>query len=99
MLSLFVLITCLPDSVTNASGPLLVEIAKAPGASLGITLTTAMHRNKQAIVIDKIKSASVVDRYTLNGPHSSNTSKTNFFVNCKTPFKILFLCKLFAKKL
>ncbi|XP_056116591.1 glutamate receptor-interacting protein 2 isoform X5 [Rhinichthys klamathensis goyatoka] len=50
------------DSVTNASGPLLVEIAKAPGASLGITLTTAMHRNKQAIVIDKIKSASVVDR-------------------------------------
>uniref|UniRef100_A0A8C2JZG4 Glutamate receptor interacting protein 2b n=1 Tax=Cyprinus carpio TaxID=7962 RepID=A0A8C2JZG4_CYPCA len=50
------------DSVTNASGPLLVEIAKAPGASLGITLTTAMHRNKQAIVIDKIKPASVVDR-------------------------------------
>ncbi|XP_043078380.1 glutamate receptor-interacting protein 2 isoform X2 [Puntigrus tetrazona] len=49
------------DSVTNASGPLLVEIAKAPGASLGITLTTAMHRNKQAIVIDKIKPASVVD--------------------------------------
>ncbi|KAG1927263.1 glutamate receptor-interacting protein [Pimephales promelas] len=50
------------DSVTNASGPLLVEIAKAPGASLGITLTTAIHRNKQAIVIDKIRSASVVDR-------------------------------------
>ncbi|XP_016108455.1 glutamate receptor-interacting protein 2-like [Sinocyclocheilus grahami] len=50
------------DSVTNASGPLLVEIAKAPGANLGITLTTAMHRNKQAIVIDKIKPASVVDR-------------------------------------
>uniref|UniRef100_A0A8C1X008 Glutamate receptor interacting protein 2b n=1 Tax=Cyprinus carpio TaxID=7962 RepID=A0A8C1X008_CYPCA len=50
------------DSVTNASGPLLVEIAKAPGASLGITLTTAMHLNKQAIVIDKIKPASVVDR-------------------------------------
>uniref|UniRef100_A0A673HPE3 Glutamate receptor-interacting protein 2-like n=1 Tax=Sinocyclocheilus rhinocerous TaxID=307959 RepID=A0A673HPE3_9TELE len=50
------------DSMTNASGPLLVEIAKAPGASLGITLTTAMHRNKQAIVIDKIKPASVVDR-------------------------------------
>ncbi|XP_051550367.1 glutamate receptor-interacting protein 2-like isoform X1 [Myxocyprinus asiaticus] len=50
------------DSVTNASGPMLVEIAKAPGASLGITLTTAMHRNKQAIVIDKIKPGSVVDR-------------------------------------
>ncbi|TRY93792.1 hypothetical protein DNTS_012171 [Danionella cerebrum] len=50
------------DSVTNASGPLLVEIAKAPGASLGITLTTAIHRNKQAIIIDKIKPGSVVDR-------------------------------------
>ncbi|KAA0712410.1 Glutamate receptor-interacting protein 2 [Triplophysa tibetana] len=50
------------DSVTNASGPLLVEIAKSPGASLGITLTAALHRNKQAIVIDKIKAGSVVDR-------------------------------------
>ncbi|KAI4871864.1 hypothetical protein NFI96_003785 [Prochilodus magdalenae] len=50
------------DTVTNASGPLLVEIAKSPGASLGITLTSATHRNKQVIVIDKIKAASVVDR-------------------------------------
>ncbi|KAJ8359045.1 hypothetical protein SKAU_G00155700 [Synaphobranchus kaupii] len=51
-----------PDSVTNASGPLLVEIAKSPGTALGITLATATHRNKQVIVIDKIKPASVVDR-------------------------------------
>uniref|UniRef100_A0A8C7DK87 Glutamate receptor interacting protein 2 n=1 Tax=Oncorhynchus kisutch TaxID=8019 RepID=A0A8C7DK87_ONCKI len=50
------------DSVMNASGPLLVEIAKSPGAALGITLTTATHRNKQVIVIDRIKAASVVDR-------------------------------------
>ncbi|XP_046731086.1 glutamate receptor-interacting protein 2 isoform X6 [Silurus meridionalis] len=50
------------DSVTNASGPLLVEIAKSPGASLGITLTSATYRNKQVIIIDKIKAASVVDR-------------------------------------
>uniref|UniRef100_A0A4W4HK52 PDZ domain-containing protein n=1 Tax=Electrophorus electricus TaxID=8005 RepID=A0A4W4HK52_ELEEL len=50
------------DSVSNVSGPLLVEIAKSPGASLGITLTTATHRNKQVIIIDKIKAASVVDR-------------------------------------
>ncbi|KAL2090833.1 hypothetical protein ACEWY4_013096 [Coilia grayii] len=50
------------DTVTNASGPLLVEIAKSPGASLGIMLTTATYRNKQVIVIDKIKPASVVDR-------------------------------------
>lgn len=50
------------DTVTNASGPLLVEIAKSPGAMLGITLTSANHRNKQVIVIDRVKSGSVVDR-------------------------------------
>uniref|UniRef100_A0A8C7G5K2 Glutamate receptor interacting protein 2 n=1 Tax=Oncorhynchus kisutch TaxID=8019 RepID=A0A8C7G5K2_ONCKI len=50
------------NTVTNVSGPLLVEIAKSPGAALGITLTTATHRNKQVIVIDRIKAASVVDR-------------------------------------
>ncbi|TMS19846.1 Glutamate receptor-interacting protein 2 [Larimichthys crocea] len=51
-------------TVTNASGPLLVEIAKSPGATLGITLTSANHRNKQVIVIDRVKPGSVVDRYT-----------------------------------
>lgn len=56
-------LSCFADTVANASGPLLVEIAKTPGSTLGITLTTAMHRNKQVIVIDKIKPASVVDRY------------------------------------
>uniref|UniRef100_A0A4W3K0B9 Glutamate receptor interacting protein 2 n=1 Tax=Callorhinchus milii TaxID=7868 RepID=A0A4W3K0B9_CALMI len=50
------------DTVTNASGPLLVEIAKSPGSTLGISLSTGMHRNKQVIVIDKIKPASIVDR-------------------------------------
>nr|XP_019960888.1 PREDICTED: glutamate receptor-interacting protein 2-like [Paralichthys olivaceus] len=50
------------DTVTNASGPLLVEIAKSPGATLGITLTSANHRNKQVIVIDRVKPGSVVDR-------------------------------------
>ncbi|XP_038628574.1 glutamate receptor-interacting protein 2 [Tachyglossus aculeatus] len=50
------------DTIANASGPLLVEIAKTPGSTLGISLTTGIHRNKQVIVIDKIKPASVVDR-------------------------------------
>ncbi|KAF6731761.1 Glutamate receptor-interacting protein 2 [Oryzias melastigma] len=48
-------------TVTNASGPLLVEIVKSPGATLGITLTSASHRNKQVIVIDRVKPGSVVD--------------------------------------
>uniref|UniRef100_A0A6Q2ZHZ3 PDZ domain-containing protein n=1 Tax=Esox lucius TaxID=8010 RepID=A0A6Q2ZHZ3_ESOLU len=52
----------LMESVHQASGPLLVEIAKCPAASLGVSLTTAMYRNKQVIVIDKIKQASVVER-------------------------------------
>ncbi|KAM8931117.1 glutamate receptor-interacting protein 2 [Pelodytes ibericus] len=52
----------LMDTVTNASGPLLVEIAKTPGSTLGISLSSGSHRNKQIIVIDKVKPASVVDR-------------------------------------
>ncbi|KAM4021567.1 glutamate receptor-interacting protein 2 isoform 2-T2 [Anomaloglossus baeobatrachus] len=52
----------LMDTVTNASGPLLVEIAKTPGSTLGISLSTGTHRNKQVIIIDKVKPASVVDR-------------------------------------
>ncbi|XP_061543250.1 glutamate receptor-interacting protein 2-like isoform X7 [Phycodurus eques] len=51
------------DTLTNASGPLLVEIAKPPGATLGITLTSASHRNKRVIVIERVKPGSVVDRY------------------------------------
>ncbi|KAJ0069037.1 hypothetical protein NL108_016516, partial [Boleophthalmus pectinirostris] len=50
------------DTMSNASGPLLVEIAKSPGATLGITLTSAAHRNKQVIIIDRVKAGSVVDR-------------------------------------
>ncbi|KFQ01172.1 Glutamate receptor-interacting protein 1, partial [Haliaeetus albicilla] len=52
----------LTDSVATASGPLLVEVAKTPGAALGVALTTSMCCNKQVIVIDKIKSASIADR-------------------------------------
>ncbi|XP_063303128.1 glutamate receptor-interacting protein 1 isoform X11 [Pelobates fuscus] len=50
------------DSVANASGPLLVEVAKTPASNLGVALTTSMYCNKQVIVIDKIKSASIADR-------------------------------------
>ncbi|XP_021493926.2 glutamate receptor-interacting protein 2 isoform X2 [Meriones unguiculatus] len=51
-----------PDTVVNASGPLVVEIVKTPGSALGISLTTGSHRNKPVITIDRIKPASVVDR-------------------------------------
>ncbi|XP_064417774.1 glutamate receptor-interacting protein 1 isoform X3 [Latimeria chalumnae] len=50
------------DSVATASGPLLVEVAKTHGSSLGVALTTSMYCNKQVIVIDKIKLASIADR-------------------------------------
>ncbi|XP_034514715.1 glutamate receptor-interacting protein 2 isoform X4 [Ailuropoda melanoleuca] len=52
----------IPDTVANASGPLVVEITKTPGSALGISLTTGSHRNKPVITIDRIKPASVVDR-------------------------------------
>ncbi|XP_009443212.2 glutamate receptor-interacting protein 2 isoform X5 [Pan troglodytes] len=51
-----------PDTVANASGPLMVEIVKTPGSALGISLTTTSLRNKSVITIDRIKPASVVDR-------------------------------------
>ncbi|KAJ7418890.1 hypothetical protein WISP_57198 [Willisornis vidua] len=55
-------LSVLSNSVATASGPLLVEVAKTPGAALGVALTTSMCCNKQVIVIDKIKSASIADR-------------------------------------
>lgn len=53
----------LSDSVATASGPLLVEVAKATGSSLGVALSTSMFCNKQVIIIDKVKPASIADRY------------------------------------
>uniref|UniRef100_A0A673A762 Glutamate receptor interacting protein 2a n=1 Tax=Sphaeramia orbicularis TaxID=375764 RepID=A0A673A762_9TELE len=50
------------EAVQQASGPLLVEIVKGLSSSLGISLTTAIYRSKQVIIIDKIKPASVVER-------------------------------------
>lgn len=63
--NLFVLMLYFLDSVSTASGPLLVEVAKTPGSNLGVALTTSMYCNKQVIVIDKIKPASIADRYRL----------------------------------
>ncbi|XP_049616263.1 glutamate receptor-interacting protein 1 isoform X5 [Syngnathus scovelli] len=50
------------DSVSSASGPLLVEVAKATGSSLGVALSSSMFCSKQVIVIDKVKAASIADR-------------------------------------
>ncbi|XP_056131868.1 glutamate receptor-interacting protein 1 [Lampris incognitus] len=50
------------DSVASASGPLLVEVAKTAGSSLGVALSTSIFCNKQVIVIDKVKPASIADR-------------------------------------
>nr|CAB3250893.1 glutamate receptor-interacting protein 2 [Phallusia mammillata] len=50
------------DAVANASGPLLVEVSKTPGAELGITLTKSTHRKKTVICIDRVKPASISDR-------------------------------------
>ncbi|CAN0068014.1 unnamed protein product [Lampetra planeri] len=50
------------ESVMNASGPLLVEVAKMPGASLGLMLTSTLSHGKQSIVIDRIRAASIAER-------------------------------------
>ncbi|XP_051913738.1 glutamate receptor-interacting protein 2-like isoform X2 [Hippocampus zosterae] len=50
------------EAVQRASGPLLVEIVKGASSALGLGLTTSIFRNKQVIIIDKIKPASVAER-------------------------------------
>ncbi|XP_045066527.1 glutamate receptor-interacting protein 1 isoform X5 [Coregonus clupeaformis] len=50
------------DSIATALGPLLVEVAKSLGSSLGLALNTSMYFNKQVIIIDKVKPASIADR-------------------------------------
>ncbi|XP_035677614.1 glutamate receptor-interacting protein 1-like isoform X6 [Branchiostoma floridae] len=50
------------EAVQNAKGPLLVEVTKAPGASLGITPGMAVVKNREALIIKEIKAASIADR-------------------------------------
>ncbi|XP_071960184.1 glutamate receptor-interacting protein 2-like [Antedon mediterranea] len=50
------------DAVTNANGPLLIEVAKTPGAHLGVSLNSTMRAGKPCVVIDSIKPASIADR-------------------------------------
>ncbi|KAI5610482.1 glutamate receptor interacting protein 2 isoform X1 [Silurus asotus] len=50
------------ESVQQSSGPLQVEIMKSAGSVLGLSLTTALYRNKHVITIQKIKPASVAER-------------------------------------
>lgn len=61
-------LSMLSDSIATASGPLLVEVAKATGSSLGVALSTSMFCNKQVIIIDKVKPASIADRYPTTTP-------------------------------
>ncbi|XP_042240486.1 glutamate receptor-interacting protein 2-like isoform X2 [Homarus americanus] len=49
------------DGVRATGGPLLVEIERAVGTSLGITLTHA-HPEPTAIVIETIRTASIAER-------------------------------------
>ncbi|XP_026784213.3 glutamate receptor-interacting protein 2a isoform X3 [Pangasianodon hypophthalmus] len=50
------------ESVQQSSGPLQVEIMKSAGSVLGLSLTTALYRNKHVVTIQKIKPASVAER-------------------------------------
>ncbi|CAF1103509.1 unnamed protein product [Rotaria sordida] len=51
------------DSVKRAAGPLLIEIEKSFGSTIGISLTQKWTRNNHSvIVIDNVKPASIADR-------------------------------------
>lgn len=50
------------EAVKNATGPLLVEVSKTPGAHLGITLNSVVNNGKLVVMIDAIKPGSIADR-------------------------------------
>ena len=49
------------DGVRGGGRPLLVEIERAPGTSLGITLAQG-HPDEGVIVIESIRQASIAER-------------------------------------
>ncbi|XP_069141413.1 glutamate receptor-interacting protein 1-like isoform X2 [Argopecten irradians] len=50
------------DAVKNALGPLLVEIDKVQGVTLGISLTQASHQGRWCLCIDNMQPMSIADR-------------------------------------
>ena len=55
-------IISIKEVVQNATGPLLVEIDKLSGCSLGITLAQTTFAGKAVKYIDNISPASIADR-------------------------------------
>ncbi|XP_071484782.1 glutamate receptor-interacting protein 2-like [Diadema antillarum] len=50
------------EAVKNATGPLLVEVSKTPGAHLGVGLSSIPRNGKTVTIIDNLKPASIADR-------------------------------------
>lgn len=52
------------DSIKNSNGPLLIEIEKSPGSSIGIKLTSGKSPTdgKNQILVESVKPASIADR-------------------------------------
>jgi len=52
------------DSIKNSNGPLLIEIEKSPGSSIGIKLTSTKSaiNGKNQILVESVKPASIADR-------------------------------------
>jgi len=51
------------DSIKNSNGPLLIEIEKSPGSSIGIKLNMVKGINgKNQILVENVKPASIADR-------------------------------------
>jgi hypothetical protein len=51
------------DSIKNSNGPLLIEIEKSPGSSIGIKLNQVKNsNNKNQINVESVKPASIADR-------------------------------------
>ena len=61
-ISSFTVVFSFPEAVQKATGPLLIELDKTPGAALGISLSHARHKGKHCVCIDSIRPMSIADR-------------------------------------
>jgi hypothetical protein len=62
------------DSLQHATGPILLEIDKAPGQELGVVLSmteSGMHPRRRSLFIQTVVQGSIADRYVSATLHVS----------------------------
>ncbi|CAL1527022.1 unnamed protein product [Lymnaea stagnalis] len=50
------------DAIENATGPILIDVDRPPGSSLGVILSKGVHEGKSCISVDSVQPMSMADR-------------------------------------